>query len=97
MEALLLSVGGCMGVDIQAILEKGRVPLEALQVELEGERAPDPPQRFLTLRMDIRVKGPDEEHRAKVERAVQLSRDKYCSVFHSLQPDLKVTVAVHLE
>jgi putative redox protein len=97
MEALLLSVGGCMGVDIQAILEKGRVPLEALEVELEGERAPDPPQRFLTLRMDIRVKGPDEEQRAKVERAVQLSRDKYCSVFHSLQPDLKVTVAVHLE
>jgi len=92
MEALLLSLGGCMGIDIQAILEKGRVPLESLEVSLEGDRAGSHPKRFTSVRMNVRVVGPDESHRTKVERAIQLSQDKYCSVFHSLQPDLDVAI-----
>ena len=96
MEVLLLSVGGCMAVDIQMILEKGRVPLEDLTIGLEGDRAPSSPKRFINLRMTIRVAGPEESHRPKVERAVQLSKDKYCSVFHTLQPDLEVETEVHL-
>lgn len=86
-----------MGIDIQAILEKGRVQLDDLVVELEGERAPEPPQRFTRVQMDVRVRGPSPEDRAKVERAVQLSRDKYCSVFHTLRSDLQVEINVHLE
>lgn len=85
-----------MAVDIQMILEKGRVPLEELTIEMEGERAPSPPKRFVNLRMNVTVAGPDESHRGKVERAVKLSRDKYCSVFHTLQPDLEVATEVSL-
>jgi len=97
MEALLLSLGGCMAVDIQAILEKGRVPLDSLVVELEGERASEPPERFTRIRMDVRVRGPQARDRAKVERAVQLSQDKYCSVFHTLRSDLVVQIEIHRE
>lgn len=96
MEALLMSLGGCMGIDIQAILEKGRIPIETLEVSLEGDRAGSLPKRFTALRMKVRVVGPDESDLSKVKRAVQLSRDKYCSVFHSLQPDLDVEIQVEL-
>jgi putative redox protein len=97
MEALLLSLGGCMAIDIRAILEKGRVPLEELVVDVEGERATEPPQRFVRIHMDVRAVGPGEADRAKVERAVQLSRDKYCSVFHTLRPDMDVEIRIQLE
>jgi len=97
MEALLLSLGGCMGIDIQAILDKGRVPLEGLEVDLEGVRAEEVPQRFTRIRMEVRVSGAGEENRTKVERAVQLSRDKYCSVFHSLRSDMPVEIDIQLD
>ncbi len=86
-----------MGIDIKAILEKGRVQMDALEVELEGERAEDPPQRFTRIRMEVRVSGIGEQDRTKVERAVQLSRDKYCSVFHSLRSDVPVEIDIRLD
>lgn len=92
-----MSIGGCMAVDIQMILEKGRVPLESLEVALEGERAPEPPRRYTRIVMDVHTRGPGPEHREKVERAVALSKDKYCSVFHTLRPDLETEFRIHLE
>lgn len=91
-----MSLGGCMGIDIQAILEKGRIPIEALEVSMEGDRAGSLPKRFTAVRMTVRIQGPEEGDLPKVERAVQLSRDKYCSVFHSLQSDLDVDIQVEL-
>ncbi len=96
-EALLMSLATCMGVDVQMILEKGRVPFEAIVIEVRGERAPEPPRRFLSLHLDIRVKGPAEGDLPKIERAVQLSRETYCSVFHTLRPDLEVEISVARE
>ncbi len=94
MEALLLSIGGCMGIDIQVILEKGRVPLERLSLSLEGDRAPEAPKRFLRVRMVVEVEGPAPEDLGKVERAIELSRDKYCSVLNTLAPDLEFTTRI---
>lgn len=94
MDALLLSLAGCMGVDVLMILQKGRVPVESLEVELEGDRPEDPPRRFLAIRMEYRISGPAPEDEAKVKRAVDLSRDKYCSVFHTLRPDLDVDIRI---
>jgi len=95
-DALLMGVAGCMGVDVVMILEKGRVPLTSLSVEVEGDRAEDPPRRFTAIRMTYRIAGPKEEHRRKVERAVELSRDRYCSVLHSLRTDLDVDIRVEI-
>lgn len=96
MDALLLGVAGCMGVDVVMILEKGRVPLESLSVEVEGDRAEEPPKRYTAIRMTYRMAGPGPEHRAKVDRAVELSRDRYCSVLHSLRTDLDVDIRVEI-
>jgi putative redox protein len=94
-QLLLTSLAGCMGVDIRMILEKGRVPVDFLEVLVEGDRVSTDPRRFESLRLTCRVRGPDDEDQPKLERAVQLSRDKYCSVLHTLRPDLDLVI--HIE
>ncbi len=93
-QLLLLSLAGCMGVDVCDILGKSRVPLEELEVVVEGDRAAEPPRRFLAIRLTYRIRGPSDADHGKVERAVQLSRDKYCSVLHTLRPDLDLDIRI---
>ncbi len=93
-EALLMSLAACMAIDINVILEKSRVPVEDLVVDVSGIRAPEPPRRFLSLRIGVEVTGAAERDLPKLERAAQLSRDKYCSVFHTLRSDLDVEISV---
>ncbi len=95
MDGVLLALAGCMGVDVQSILEKSRVPLSELEVEVEGIRAPTHPKRYTAIRLDLRVRGPEAEHEAKLERAVSLSREKFCSVLHSLRPDIEYDIRIH--
>ena len=92
MDSVLLGVAGCMGVDVRMILEKSRVEIQGLEVDTEAERAPEPPRRYTSLRIHFRVVGAGQEDESKIERAIQLSRDTYCSVLHSLQPDIPVEV-----
>lgn len=94
MDTLLLALAGCMGADVRHILEKSRVPVEALEVEVEGVRAASDPRRYEELRLVYRVEGPAEEHRARLDRAVELSRERYCSVLHTLRPDLAVEIGI---
>jgi len=95
MDSLLLALAGCMAVDVQVILERSRVPLTGLEVEVEGERAPTPPKRYTKIRLLYRVEGPQEEHQAKLERAVSLSKEKFCSVLHSLRTDIDFKVEIN--
>ena len=94
-QLLLTSLAGCMGVDIRMILEKSRVPVDFLEILVEGDRVSTEPRRFESLRLTCRVRGPEEGDQPKLERAVQLSRDKYCSVLHTLRPDLDLEI--HIE
>jgi len=94
MDTLLLALAGCMGSDVVAILGKSRVPLTALSVEVEGSRAVSDPRRYTRIRLVYHLEGPGDEHRTKVQRAVDLSRETYCSVLHSLRPDIEVEVEV---
>jgi putative redox protein len=84
-----------MALDVQHILEASRVPLTALEVDVEGDRAPDHPRFYTKLRLVYRVEGPQEEHQAKLHRAVELSKEKFCSVMHSLRPDIEYAFEVH--
>lgn len=94
MQLLLLSLAGCMGIDVRLILEKSRVPVDALEVSVSGERADAEPRRYTSIRLVYRVAGPEEAHTPKLERAVALSRDKYCSVLHTLDPALAVDIRI---
>ena len=95
MDALLLSLAGCMALDVQTILEKSRVPLTGMEVEVEGQRAQFHPRRYTEIRLVYRLEGPEEEHQGKVDRAVELSREKFCSVLHSLRTDIDFEIEVH--
>jgi putative redox protein len=87
---LLLALAGCMAVDVKMILEKSRVPVESIEVEAVGVRAESAPRRFLSITLTYDVRGPGKEHQTKLQRALDLSRDKYCSVLHSLDPGIQI-------
>jgi putative redox protein len=78
MELVLIGLGGCSAYDVVHILEKGRQAIEDVSVELEAERAETDPKVFTRIHMHYLVKGcglaPE-----KVERAIALSAEKYCS------------------
>lgn len=95
MVALLMACGGCSGADVVEILSKMRVRLARLSVEVDGTRREEFPKRYVAIRYIYRLTG-DGLDRAKAERAVTLSLDKYCSVIHSLAPDIEVDYAVEL-
>jgi putative redox protein len=86
VELLGASLAACMGSDIALILTRGRQPLKALDVELTADRADHDPHRFVKVRVHFAVRGPVNP--AQLERAIALSRDKYCSVWHTLRQDL---------
>lgn len=90
MEMLLLSLGGCMAIDIRVILVRSRVRLIGLEMDMVGERRDAEPRSFEAIRMHLRLAGPTEQDRPKVERAIRLSEEKYCSVYHTLRPDLRI-------
>lgn len=94
VDVLLLSLAGCMAIDVQMIVEKSRVPLSGLEMEVSADRAKSPPRRLTRVRMVFRVSGPASGDEAKVRRAVELSRETYCSVFHSLRPDLEIETEI---
>ena len=95
-EALLASLAACMGIDVVDILEKGRQDLDRCQIEISGDRRKDPPRRFTAIRMDVRLVG-KEISRPRAERALELSRTTYCSVWQTLAPDIELDIALTIE
>ena len=95
-EALLLSLAGCMGIDMVTILTKMRITLASFRIEIEGKRNPTPPQYYKAVEIVLHIAGKNLDPR-KVERAIALSKDKYCSVYNSLRPDLALNVRYVLE
>jgi putative redox protein len=92
MQALLLGLAGCMAVDVIMILQKMRVPLEGLAVRVAGDRAPEPPRRFTRITLVYETRGLAPADEDKLTRAIELSRDKYCSVLHTLRPEIEVGI-----
>jgi putative redox protein len=86
MQAVAAGIAGCMAIDVATILEKGRQPLDGLEVLLEADRAEEPPRRFVAIRLHFRVRG--EVDPSRVERAIELSRTTYCSASQSLRQDV---------
>ena len=86
VEALAMAFAGCMAIDVADIIRKGRHPLKSLETRIVGQRRDDPPRYFISFRLHFTLVGAVPDH--AVERAIQLSRDKYCSVWHSLRQDL---------
>ena len=85
-QALAVSLGGCMAIDVVDIIQKGRFELEGLEAQLASERRADPPRYVTRVTLHFVVRGNVPADR--VERAIALSRERYCSVWHSLRQDI---------
>ncbi len=95
-DALILSLAGCMGIDVVMFLQKMRVRLANFKIDIIGERNPTPPQYFRKVEMILTIAGKNLDVK-KVERAVSLSHEKYCSVYNSLRKDMEVKIQYILE
>ena len=91
VQMLVIALAGCMAADLVDIVRKGRYALTAFRAEIVAERAPEPPTRIVTANLRFHLEG--NVPPAAVERAIALSRDKYCSVWHSLRQDIQLTTA----
>ena len=88
-EAVMMALAGCMAIDVADIVIKGRHDLRALETRISGERRDDPPRHFVSFTIHFQLAGNIPDH--VVQRAIDLSRDKYCSVWHSLRRDIELT------
>jgi putative redox protein len=91
VQALAFAVAGCMTMDVAHILRTGRQPFRALRSHLVADRAPDVPHRIVRMHLQVSVEGgvPADA----VGRAIALSYEKYCSVWHSMRQDIVFTTS----
>jgi putative redox protein len=92
---VMLAAGACAGSDVVSILEKMRVRLSAVRIELVATRRDEHPRRLTGLELVFHLQG-EGLTTANAERAVELSVTRYCSVLASLAPDTTLTHAIRL-
>lgn len=90
MQLLLTAFGGCTGVDVVQILEKQRQQLTGLKITVSGDRKVEPPRYFETIHVEYMLTGKELDD-LKVQRAIKLSEEKYCSVGAMLNSRAKIT------
>ena len=94
-EALAMALAGCMAIDVADIVLKGRHPLKTLEAKIAGARREDPPRHFISFTLHFIVGGVVPEH--AIQRAIDLSKDKYCSVWHSLRQDIALETTFEVD
>jgi putative redox protein len=92
VQALAFALAGCMGMDVVHILRKGRLDLKGLKISLSAERAPEDPHRITAVAMEVTVTG--DVPKDQIQRAIDLSHEKYCSVWHSMRQDIAFTTTI---
>lgn len=95
-ESLLMSVAGCMAIDVVSFLQKMKCVIAKFKIDISGERNPTPPQYYKYIEMTIHIAGENITPK-KMDRVIALSQEKYCSVYHSLRKDLEVKVGYIIE
>jgi putative redox protein len=94
VQALGFALAGCMAMDVASILQRGRLELKSLKARFEGQRAPEHPKRLLGATLHFVLEGPIPADR--VERAIELSRERYCSVLLSLREDIELKTSFEI-
>src|SRR3954465_5800716 len=90
MQTLAFALAGCMAMDVVHVLTKGRHDMRGLRVDLKAQRAATNPHRFTEIGLHYTIPG--DVPASRIDRAIKLSREKYCSVWHSMRPDIPLTV-----
>lgn len=95
-DLLLLGVIACSGYDVVTILKKQREELTDLQISCTGEQMDEAPYAFTKIHIDYRLAGRDLDE-SKVQRAIRLSEEKYCSVAATVRGVAEITSSFTIE
>ena len=95
METVLAGSGACTAYDVVLILKRGRHDVRGCEVKLDADRATEDPKVFTRVHMHFKVSGRGLPA-AAVERAIELSRDKYCSATGMLRKTAEVRTSFEL-
>jgi len=96
MEALLISLATCTGMDVISILHKKRQRVTGFKVHVRGQRQEEHPRSYTRVELEFVVRGWDLSEQA-VARAIELSQTKYCGVTHSLKSEVTYTYRLEAE
>ncbi|HEY66010.1 MAG TPA: OsmC family protein [Caldilineae bacterium] len=96
MELLLVGMAGCTAMDVISILRKKRQKVTGFEVRVRGERAEEHPRIYTDIHVEYVVRGEDISP-AAVERAIQLSEEKYCSASAMLGKAARITSSYRIE
>jgi len=95
-ELVLFALGGCTGSDVVAILKKKRVPLQGFEIRIKASQAEEHPQVYTDIHVEYVLYGTGI-NTADVERAIELSTTKYCSVSAMLRASVTLTHSYRIE
>ncbi len=95
MEMVLFGLGGCTAVDVEIILKKMKVPLENMEIDIKTERADGHPKVYTKIKMTYHFYGKDLPIK-KLEKAVKLSKDTYCSASAMLGKTAEITANIEI-
>ncbi len=94
METLLGSLASCLSIDMLNILYKKKYVIDDYQVKIKGIRQESAPHAFTHVELSFEIWGEAKE--SSILKALELSKTKYCSVLHSLNPSIKITTSLVL-
>ena len=95
-ELLLMSLGGCTAMDVIPILQKKRAPVESIEIRVSGNAREEHPQVFTDIHVEYVIYG-NGVNAADIERAIELSTTKYCSVSAMLRESVVITHSFTIE
>jgi putative redox protein len=96
VELILAGLGGCTGMDIIWIMNRQRQEVMGLEINVTGTKRKDEPHYYETINVHYHVRGPKVTESA-LERAIELSEDKYCTVRAIFRPEVTVTTSYSIE
>lgn len=93
---MLVSLAGCTGMDVASLLKKMKVEVEDFRIEVIGELTEEHPKVYKSVKIDYFFTGKEVEgDKDKIEKAVNLSLDKYCGVYHMFKQFAKMSFEIH--
>ncbi len=95
-DLLLLGVAGCSGHDVAEILHKQRQAITSLEINVTGEQDADPPWKFNTIAIEYVIRG-RQLNETLIQRAIDLSENKYCSVLATVRPGAQIKTQYRIE
>ncbi len=91
---LMVSLGGCTGMDVVSIIKKMKVEFSKFYIELLGEINDEHPKKYNHIKIRYFIDA-NENEKEKIEKAILLSKDKYCGVWNTLYPALSIEYEIH--